>query len=137
VFTILKGNVSVFGCQRKVTVVNENCIPFIKKLITGNRMKPDFINFDPPWGGPNYARIKRFMLTLQNTAGRNVPIYDIINDIFERKITRFITFKAPFNFDMALFGRFLKGSYTSYPIQDKPRSKKIVYYYVVVQAGVI
>lgn len=153
VFNTLKKNISTFGLQKRIMPVNENCIPFMKKLSNVKRIKPDFINIDPPWGGPSYTNIKKFMLTLDNTIGKRIPLYDIINDIFARNNTTFVTFKAPNNFDMDLFKEKVTGSIRLYPIYNKspnekskkssskknltkskkPGQRKIVYYYVIIK----
>ena len=144
VFNILKKNISAFGLQKRILSVNENCIPFMKKMTL--RTKPDFIHLDPPWGGHSYTKVKKLMLTLSNTTGRDIPIYDIINDIFARNTTTFVTFKAPNNFDMYLFKAKIKGTLRVYPIynkqlpQKKPEMKtkkpvvrKTAYCYVIVK----
>jgi 16S rRNA G966 N2-methylase RsmD len=140
---ILKKNVLAFGYQRRVITVNENCIPFLKKMAL-NGPRPDFVNIDPPWGGPGYEKIKRLMLSLNNTAGRSVPIYDIINIIFTRNITSHVTFKAPNNFDIDLFKNNIIGNMRIFPIYNRPKkktlkktlkkktSRRTVYYYVIV-----
>lgn len=154
VFNTLKKNISTFGFQKRILPVNENCIPFMKK--TTSRTKPDFINLDPPWGGPSYTKVKKLMLTLSNTTGRKVPLYDIINDIFSRNTTTFVTFKAPNNFDMDMFKKKVTGTIRVYPVYNKPptqkrsskkktsktktppkskkpRARKTVYYYVIIK----
>jgi 16S rRNA G966 N2-methylase RsmD len=140
VFNTLKKNISAFGLQRRILPVNENCIPFMKKITS--TVKPNFINLDPPWGGPKYAKVKKLMLTLSNTTGRSVPIYDIINDIFARNTTMFVTFKAPNNFDMVMFKKKVTGTIRVYPVYNKPPQKqsskktsvrKTVYYYVIIK----
>lgn len=118
VYNVLCKNIVTFGYQKKVMAVNENCIPFLKKMTS--RTKPDFINFDPPWGGPKYTKVKKLMLCLNNTTGRSVPLYDIINDVFSRNTTNFVTFKAPNNFDMDLFNKHIKGTVRIYPIYNTP-----------------
>jgi 23S rRNA G2069 N7-methylase RlmK/C1962 C5-methylase RlmI len=150
VFNTLKKNISAFGFQKRILPVNENCIPFMKKMTS--RIKPDFINLDPPWGGPSYTKIRKLMLTLSNTTGRSIPIYDIINDIFARNTTTFVTFKAPNNFDMDMFRKKVTGTIRIYPVYNKPPQKqpskktskttttskkpstrKTVYYYVIIK----
>jgi 16S rRNA G966 N2-methylase RsmD len=116
VFNTLNNNIYAFGYQNRILPVNENCIPFIKKMITKN--KPDFINLDPPWGGPGYVKKKKMMLFLNNTTGRQVPLYDIINDIFSRKLTSCVTFKAPNNFDMEMFKQNVLGIMKVFPIYN-------------------
>jgi 16S rRNA G966 N2-methylase RsmD len=123
VFDTLKKNISAFGFQKRILPVNENCIPFIKKMTL--KTKPDFINLDPPWGGPSYTKVKKLMLTLSNTTGRSVPIYDIINDIFEYNTTMFVTFKAPNNFDMDMFKNKVMGTIRVYPVYNKPPQKQL------------
>lgn len=157
VFNVLNKNIHNFEYTKRIMAVNENCIPFLKKMTT--RVKPDFINFDPPWGGPRYYKIKKLMLTLNNTFGRSVPLYDIINDVFIKNITDFSTFKAPKNFDMDLFKKNIKGTVHVYPIYNNPlpatklnvpkNSKKNsvkkhetgkrrpIYYYVIVKKNAI
>jgi 16S rRNA G966 N2-methylase RsmD len=119
IFKVLENNIKEFEYQNRITAVNENCIPFLKKMLA-NKIKPDFISMDPPWGGPGYSNIKKLMLTLNNTAGRSLPIYEIINNIFERDLTSFVTFKAPNNFDMDLFKDNVNGTIKIYPIYNKP-----------------
>lgn len=153
VFNTLKKNISTFGFQKKILPVNENCIPFIKKMTSNS--KPDFIDLDPPWGGPSYTKVQKMMLTLSNTMGRSVPIYDIINDIFARNITTFVTFKAPNNFDMDMFKIKVTGTIKVYPVYNKPppqkqsskktsetktstkskktKTRRTVYYYVIIK----
>lgn len=144
VFNKLQENILAFGFQKRIMPVNENCIPFLKKLSNINRNKPDFINIDPPWGGPSYTRIKKLMLNLENTTGRSIPIYDIVNDIFSRDSTDFITFKAPNNFDMDLFKKKVDKSMGVYPIYNKPpkerfkktlseSKRRTVYYYIIIK----
>lgn len=132
VFNTLRKNVLTFGYQKRISLVNDNCISFLKK-ISPKKIKIDFIHIDPPWGGPGYTRVKKLMLTLNNTSGRIVPIYETINDIFELCITKFITFKAPVNFDMSLFKKSVNGTIRIYPIYCKPRSNSVIYNYVIVK----
>lgn len=154
VFNTLKKNISAFGFQKRILPVNENCIPFMKKMTS--KYKPEFINLDPPWGGPSYTKVKKLMLTLSNTTGRSIPIYDIINDIFTRNTTTFVTFKAPNNFDMDMFKKKVTGTIRVYPVYNKPppqkqsskkktsktktstaskkpKARKTVYYYVIIK----
>jgi 16S rRNA G966 N2-methylase RsmD len=136
---ILKKNVLAFGYQKRVITVNENCIPYLKKM-TPNGPRPDFVNIDPPWGGPGYEKIKNFMLSLNNNSGRSVPIYDIINIIFARNLTSHVTFKAPNNFDITLFKNNTLGDIQIFPIYNRPKKmtskkrmrRRTVYYYIVV-----
>ena len=121
VFRLLRKNITSFGYQGRVIPVNSNCIPFFKKIHTYEKNKPDFINIDPPWGGPAYTKIKKLMLTLNDISGVPVQLYDIINDIFLRDITEFVTFKAPVNFDMSLFKKEITGIVMVYPIYNEPR----------------
>jgi hypothetical protein len=137
VFNKLVVNINELDFKNQVCPVNENCISYIKKL----KCKPDFINLDPPWGGPGYSKIKNHMLTLDNTAGTSIPIWSFINDIFTRKITRHVTFKAPINFDMGMFIEKVNGNVRRYGIQNAPPNlltnsksskRSCVYYYVIV-----
>lgn len=130
-YNALVTNVKTFGISTRVSLWNANCIPVLKKLSGKCRVKPEFINYDPPWGGPGYTRIKKLMLSLKNTTGRNVPLYEIINDTFARKLTKYATFKAPVNFDMEKFKAKVHGKCSSYII--KSSNKKPAYYYMVVK----
>jgi hypothetical protein len=130
VFRILEENVATFKYSRRVGLINGNCIPFLKRNI---RVKPAFINFDPPWGGPDYARRRNIMLYLSNTNNTRIPLYDVFNNVFAQGVTNFITFKAPFNFDMRTFKARVRGAVMSYPIRDKPNGKKVIYQYVVIE----
>ena len=152
VFNVLKKNIEAFGYQKRIIPIHNNCIPFFKKITRKKKVHADFVNIDPPWGGPGYIKIKKLMLYLYNTADRKVPIYELINDIFIRNVAPCVTFKAPHNFNMPLFKRYIEGIVQIYPIYNKPkpscskidtakkgtsrkpprRKRKIVYYYVVV-----
>ena len=126
-------NVAASGFSRRIRVVHDNCIPYLKKL--DEDIKPDFINFDPPWGGPSYIKHKKIMLTLCNTVGRAVPIYDIFIELFEKEVTEAMTIKAPINFDMVLFvekmGRGVE--IRVYEIYEGPNECGVVYSFVVIR----
>jgi 16S rRNA G966 N2-methylase RsmD len=136
VFNVLCENIKTFKFKSKVTPIHDNGIPFIKKM-GSKRITADFVNIDPPWGGPSYTRIKNLMLSLNNTSGTAVPIYDIINDIFARKVSNFSVFKAPINFDIKRFKAAVNGSVKTYPIYNaltkRSKQRKISYFYVVVK----
>ena len=133
VYDALLLNVAASGLHRRVSIVHDNCIPYLKKLEGG--VRPDFVNIDPPWGGPSYIRQKRMMLTLCNTAGRAVPIYEIILDLFERGVTEAVTFKAPVNFDMEVFVENVgkRGDLKVYAIHEGPEDRGVVYKFVAVR----
>jgi len=131
-FNLLKKNISSFECKR-VVLVNENCIPFFKKLVC--RIKPDFINLDPPWGGPGYNKKNKMMLTLKNTSGKDIPIYSIINFLFLKGLTRMVTFKAPNNFDLVEFKKHVQGKILSYSIYNKKSKARVIYKYMIIRAN--
>lgn len=131
-FNLLKKNISIFKCK-KVIAINDNCIPFFKKLSC--RIKPDFINLDPPWGGPGYNNQRKIMLTLKNTSGNDIPIYNIINYLFSKGLTKIVTFKAPNNFDLVEFKKHIQGKILSYSIYTRKSSKsRVIYKYMIIKS---
>lgn len=136
VYKVLCENIKTFRLKSRVAAIHDNGIPFIKK-IGARRVKADFVNIDPPWGGPSYSRAKSMMLSLSNTSGKPIPIYTIINDMFSRGVTDFAVFKAPINFDIKLFKSEIRGSVKTYPIYNtifkRSKRRKISYFYVIVK----
>jgi 16S rRNA G966 N2-methylase RsmD len=132
VYNLLQDNISAFRLKSRVIAIHANAVPFLKKT----RYKADIVNIDPPWGGPSYSRRDKMMLNLYNTSKRCIPIYELVNIIFDRCISNIVVFKAPFNFDIHAFKKNVKGSmnvYNIYNETDKKNSKKIAYIYIVMR----
>lgn len=96
-----------------------NYLDFIQDVNT----KFDIIYFDPPWGGKEYYKEKYLMLYLSRGENK-VPIYDIINDVFDRKLTDTVVLKVPSNFNMKEFGVKTKNIKFGIKIIYKPKKKK-------------
>jgi hypothetical protein len=57
-----------------------------------NKLKQDIIYLDPPWGGKDYKYKKSVDLNIGNLSLKN-----IVNKIINKKLSRYIFIKVPFN----------------------------------------
>ena len=87
-FDILSENVKNFKLKN-VSLINDD---YLKVM---NTLEQDVIFFDPPWGGPNYKRIKNLNLFLGK--GKEGNIVNIINKL--KKKAKMVVLKVPFNFN--------------------------------------
>jgi hypothetical protein len=73
-------------------------------------LKNKIIYFDPPWGGKEYWKEKKLMLTLTNSKGKTYEIWELINMLMEDRDKKYpIILKAPVNIDytkIRLLGNF-------------------------------
>lgn len=123
-------NISKLGLQDSVKAININYIDFINSF----KRYVDLIYFDPPWGGPSYWKKKKMMLYLEHDK-KKIPIYDIINKVFEKKATGKALLKTPSNFDIVTFSKKFNGKFTSHkvmkPIKQGKKYAHISYYLLV------
>jgi hypothetical protein len=84
-FELLLQNCKQFNCQN-VNLFCQNYLDIYDKL------KQDIIYIDPEWGGPGYKVKDSIVLKLGD-----MEIWKLINLIKEKKLTKFIFIKAPFN----------------------------------------
>jgi 16S rRNA G966 N2-methylase RsmD len=113
-FLALQKNIKKFNLSNQIKAIMQDALIFIKSDITY-----DFIYVDPPWGD-NYKDKSEVILQLSN-----VNILDIIEDIFNRNLTKIILLKAPVNFNYNL----TKYKYIKYEFY-KPNKEKDVSYIV-------
>lgn len=59
---------------------------------------PVLVFVDPPWGGPDYKKIKKLSL---NLSGQDLA--SIVNKLADDGVTQYVALKLPLNFDMGLF----------------------------------
>lgn len=92
--------------MKRIEVVQKDFDSFILYYLTGNKpenngikKKDTIIFFDPPWGGPDYVKIKEGELKLY--LGEK-DISSVINELKELGFLYF-ALKAPFNFDIEGF----------------------------------
>lgn len=132
VYDILVSNITAYKVKKRVSPIHINFLTFVKKLKSEDSI--DFIAFDPPWGGPSYVKSKKMMLYLTDDKGENIPLYNIINDIFIRNLTQFVTIIVPNNFnldefvDNLKFGKFSMVWYAinRFPINPNRNAEKII-----------
>ena len=84
---ILENNLKTYNLLKKVNIVCQDYLDVMMNL------KQDVVFFDPPWGGPDYKKIRNLKLKLDN-----VNIIDIINEI--KTVTNMVVLRVPFNFDI-------------------------------------
>ena len=128
---LLCSNILELGLQDSVKTVHMNCLDFIDTVA----LCVDFIYFDPPWGGPDYWKQKKMMLYLEYGKNKKIPMYDVINNVFKKNIAKQVLFKTPSNFDMSIFSKKFKGTFTSHkvmkPIKKGKKYAHISYYLLV------
>ena len=84
---ILKNNLKVYGYP----INNVYCEDYLNVYLN---LEQDCVFFDPPWGGPEYTKIKNLDLFLGE---KNVV--DIIIELFEKNKVKYAVLKAPINFN--------------------------------------
>jgi tRNA/tmRNA/rRNA uracil-C5-methylase (TrmA/RlmC/RlmD family) len=101
-FEMLKNNIGVYGYNNVKFYLGDS----VKVL---KDTKQDIVFFDPPWGGPNYKKIKHLKLNLSK-----VPLSIIVNDLLKGD-TKYIVIRTPINFDYNSLFNFVKSdSYKIY-----------------------
>ncbi len=84
-FSYLVQNCKQFGCHN----VNLFCQNYLDIY---NILKQDVIYLDPPWGGISYKNKDTVSLKMGN-----LELWELINLIKEKKLTKFVFVKAPMN----------------------------------------
>ena len=89
-FDLLKNNIKCYDFKN-IEIINDDCINHLKK-------EADIYFLDPPWGGPNYKKMKNLELFLgENSLG------EIIELLPKNKL---IVLKLPFNYDINLLKKY-------------------------------
>jgi len=84
-FLLLVQNCKQFGCNN----VNLFCQDYLEIF---DKLKQDVIYLDPPWTGPGYKNKESIVLKLND-----IEISDLVQNIKEKKLAKFIFIKAPSN----------------------------------------
>jgi 16S rRNA G966 N2-methylase RsmD len=91
---MLKNNTDLYKLNN-IKIVNDDSIKFLLE----NKEKYDIYFFDPPWGGPNYKKIKNLRLKIGEFKLSELPNKILLNN-------KLIVFKLPFNYDFEEFSNF-------------------------------
>ena len=89
-YNVLVNNLEALSLNN-VTCYLDNFINIINNVT----IKSNIFFLDPPWGGKNYKNFKYFNLKIGK-----LPIYTIINMLFEKKI-KYVILKAPYNLNLS------------------------------------
>ena len=100
-YEMLKNNINLYKLNN-IKIVNDDSI----KYILENKEYYDIYFFDPPWGGPDYKKIKNLRLKMGN-----YMLSDLANKIY--LTNKLLVFKLPFNYD---FEEFFNFNYKLYKI---------------------
>ena len=92
-FKMLKKNMENYKFDN-FSLYNKNSLDYIHPKI-------DIYFFDPPWGGPEYKNVKKLRLKLGNNT-----LLKIVENIRKIRKNTFISFKLPFNYDLAEFAKY-------------------------------
>jgi predicted RNA methylase len=114
---ILENNLKTYKLLDKVNIVCEDYLDVMMGL------KQDVVFFDPPWGGPEYKKIRNLNLKLDE-----VNIIDIINEI--KSITEMVVLRVPFNFD--ILGLLRRVNYENVNIVKIYGRNKFIRFYIIV-----
>jgi 16S rRNA G966 N2-methylase RsmD len=101
-YKMLLNNINIYNIKN-INILNEDSIKYMFKNIT----KYDIFFFDPPWGGPNYKKIKNIRLTLSNYTLEYITNYTlkyITNKLLLSN--KLLIFKLPRNYDFSEFNKF-------------------------------
>lgn len=121
-FTALERNIDSFKLGKQIHAVLDDSIDYID-----NTSKHyDFVYMDPPWGGPGYKKSSDLKLKLSG-----VDVHDVVNRIFDKKISGVVLLKAPTNFHLRLGGR-----YKVKPYIFRTSSNKVSYVVYVIRSKV-
>lgn len=94
-YEILKNNVSVYKLNHKVQL---HCDDFTKHIKNLPESFCDLVFIDPPWGGPRYKFVEKLNLYMSN-----INIGLICKEIKSKKISKYLSLKVPFNFNITAF----------------------------------
>jgi 16S rRNA G966 N2-methylase RsmD len=86
-FEMLQNNINQYNINN-ITLINDNCIEFLKSDIKSN-----IVFFDPPWGGPDYKFNPDVKITIDDKSLSNIV------NLLEFK-TKLICIKLPLNYNM-------------------------------------
>lgn len=107
-FQCLQNNLGVYGVSDKATTTSQATAKLIQADYTHvyNVLQQDIILIDCPWSDDTwYSRKKDLQLYLSD-----IPLYNLVRDIFAQSATRVVAIKAPGNFGFSLFFRKLSGN---------------------------
>jgi 16S rRNA G966 N2-methylase RsmD len=114
---ILTNNIKVYRAENKVKV---HCNDY---LDIGNTLEQDVVFFDPPWGGPDYKNLELMDMYLDN-----IMIGDIIKSLIDKKKTKIIAIRVPFNYD---FKKLLELTEKSYVYSFKKPNGKLNFFLII------
>ena len=89
-YSVLMNNLEALSIKNVICYLDN----FIN-IINNVTIKSNIFFLDPPWGGKNYKNFKYFNLKIGK-----LPIYTIINMLFEKKI-KYVILKAPYNLNLS------------------------------------
>ena len=114
---ILENNLRTYNLLDKVNIVCQDYLDVMMGL------KQDVVFFDPPWGGPDYKKIRNLNLKLDD-----VNIIDIINEI--KTVSNMVVLRVPFNFD--ILGLLRRVDYENVNIIKIYGRNKFIRFYIIV-----
>ena len=114
---ILTNNIKVYGAENKVKVYCDDYLDI------GNTLEQDVVFFDPPWGGPDYKNLELMDMYLDN-----IMIGDIIKSLIDKKKTKIIAIRVPFNYD---FKKLLELTEKSYVYSFKKPNGKLNFFLII------
>jgi hypothetical protein len=91
---MLKNNIKLYNLNN-IKIINDDSI----KFLLGNKENYDIYFFDPPWGGPDYKKIKNLRLKIGNYKLSELSDKISLNN-------KLLVFKLPFNYDFEEFSNF-------------------------------
>lgn len=101
----LTHNIAHYGYD--VNIYNHNYLEIYEEL------KQDIIFIDPPWGGLDYKKADDIILTLGN-----VPLEEICNNIYDKKIAKLTVLKLPYNYNLNHLKRTINTSFNIYNLKN-------------------
>jgi len=110
-FKLLTENCKKFNCQN-INLINSDYLDIYENL------EQDIIYIDPPWGGREYGSKHCTVLKINHT-----EIYELVNDIKNKQIAKYIFIKAPSN--VCLINLEYNTIFTIYNKNKKPSFKLI------------
>lgn len=91
-YEMLKSNINI----KKASIKGEYKLYNSSYLNIKNNLAEDIIFIDPPWGGPDYYKLTKVKLFLDD-----IHLGEIINSLFiDKSELKYVLIKAPKNFDI-------------------------------------
>ena len=95
-FKMLKNNIEHLNLNN-IYLSNEDSVEYM----LNNHEKFDIYFFDPPWGGPDYKKIKSLSFKMGN-----YNLWELVNILIKKTNNKLLIFKLPFNYNLNEFNLF-------------------------------